>query len=352
MSQISPVSGSLGRIIASYKGSVTKHANRLDLAFSWQPRFYDHIIRDHESLLQIQEYIINNPIKWAEDKLFTPSNRRDIARNVSGFTIVELVVTIVIIGILASMGGMFISRPMEGYVDLKRRAELVDQAEMSLRRMQRDIRAALPNSIRVFDFDSEGKAKSIEMLHVVDGGRYRRLPDDDGNDQILSFTEDDNSFEVLGGLQHFSDVDTENDFVVIYNLTATVSNANAYSGDNIKQLHNTSTESILQFDPAVRFPYSSPYQRFFIVDEAISYKIEDGELRRYSGYEINNCPDPSELTEEYRALVAKFIDEANSSFDYSSATSTRSGLVTIRLTLEDNEESISLLHQVHVDNAP
>jgi MSHA biogenesis protein MshO len=268
---------------------------------------------------------------------------------------VELVVTIVIIGILASLGGMFISRPMEGYVDLKRRAELVDQAEMALRRMQRDIRAALPNSIRTFD-----GGKGIEMLHVVDGGRYRRLPDDEGNDHILSFTEDNTNFEVLGELQHFSDVDTENDFVVIYNLTATGSNANAYSGDNIKQLHNTSTESILQFVPAVRFPYSSPYQRFFIVDKAISYKIEGNptvgyRLWRYSGYEINNSPvgpDPSELIEDYRDLVAKFIDEENSSFDYSSATSTRSGLVTMRLTLEDNEESISLLHQVHVDNAP
>lgn len=60
---------------------------------------------------------------------------------------------------------MFISRPMEGYVDLKRRAELVDQAEMSLRRMQRDIRTALPNSVRIFD-----SGKGVEFLHVVDGG--------------------------------------------------------------------------------------------------------------------------------------------------------------------------------------
>jgi MSHA biogenesis protein MshO len=242
---------------------------------------------------------------------------------------------------------MFISRPMEGYVDMKRRAELVDQAEMALRRMQRDIRAALPNSIRTFD-----AGNGIEMLHVVDGGRYRRLPDNEGDGNILNFSEADASFEVLGGLQHFGDVDTENDFVVIYNLSATVATANAYSGDNSAPLHNSSSASILQFNPAVKFPYPSPYQRFFIVDEAISYKIEGSELRRYSGYAFNNIPGPDFGVSG--ALVAKFIDPEKSYFEYNSGTATRSGMVTMRVALKDNAsgEGISLLNQVHVDNAP
>ena len=33
----------------------------------WQIRFYDHIIRDPDSLTKIQEYILNNPINWAID---------------------------------------------------------------------------------------------------------------------------------------------------------------------------------------------------------------------------------------------------------------------------------------------
>lgn len=362
MSQISPVSGSLGRIIASYKGSVTKHANRLDLAFSWQPRFYDHIIRDHESLVKIQEYIISNPTKWAEDKLFTPANRRDVARNVSGFTIVELVVTIVIIGILASMGGMFISRPMEGYVDLKRRAELVDQAEMSQRRMQRDIRAALPNSIRVFD-----GGNGIELLHVVDGGRYRSKVDPTASppekqNNVLKFNQTDDEFEVLGGLQHFSEVDPDKDLVVIYNLSASGTTANAYFGDNSAEMASSTTSTIIKLDPGHKFPYASPYQRFFIVNEAISYKVEDingdgdSELNRYSGYTIDNTPGPP--GDAQSALVSRHLSLTGRSgnpvipFEYNSATSSRSGLVTIRLALEDKEEFIQLLEQVHVDNAP
>jgi MSHA biogenesis protein MshO len=265
---------------------------------------------------------------------------------------VELVVTIVIIGILASLGGMFISRPMEGYVDMKRRAELVDQAEMSLRRMQRDIRAALPNSIREIDSNNDGIAEGIEMLHVVDGGRYRRLPDDDGNGDVLDFTRLDDSFEVLGALNHFNDIDNE-DLVVIYNLSASGSTANAYiDGYGARIDKSTSNNSKVVFKDSHDFVYPSPYQRFFIVDEAISYKIEGSELRRYSGYAFNNVPGPDSGVSG--ALVAKFIDPVKSYFEYNSGTATRSGMVTMRVALKDNAsgEGISLLNQVHVDNAP
>jgi len=34
----------------------------------WQRSFYDHIIRNGESLNKIRKYIINNPAKWAEDE--------------------------------------------------------------------------------------------------------------------------------------------------------------------------------------------------------------------------------------------------------------------------------------------
>ena len=36
----------------------------------WQRNYYEHIIRDEESYLQISNYILNNPAKWAEDKFY------------------------------------------------------------------------------------------------------------------------------------------------------------------------------------------------------------------------------------------------------------------------------------------
>jgi REP element-mobilizing transposase RayT len=69
-----PESGSISSIVGSYKSIVSKNA-RLDLhsEFSWQPRFYDHIVRDAKSFERIQKYIINNPAKWAEDKFYGPT---------------------------------------------------------------------------------------------------------------------------------------------------------------------------------------------------------------------------------------------------------------------------------------
>ncbi len=42
MVAISPKSGSVLRVIGSYKSAVTKHAHRLGVEFEWQTRFYDH----------------------------------------------------------------------------------------------------------------------------------------------------------------------------------------------------------------------------------------------------------------------------------------------------------------------
>jgi len=60
---------SLGSIIGQIKTACTKRIWEAGFDnFEWQDRFYDHIIRDDESLHHIREYIINNPLKWELDK--------------------------------------------------------------------------------------------------------------------------------------------------------------------------------------------------------------------------------------------------------------------------------------------
>jgi len=69
----------LPKIIQSFKRHTTIEytkgvKNRIYPPFDrhiWQRGYYDHIIRNEYELLQIREYILNNPAKWQEDKYFT-----------------------------------------------------------------------------------------------------------------------------------------------------------------------------------------------------------------------------------------------------------------------------------------
>ena len=59
---------SLSSIVGSFKSIVTKYARKIDLQFAWQPRFYEHIIRDRQDYLNTIDYIRDNPKKWQEDE--------------------------------------------------------------------------------------------------------------------------------------------------------------------------------------------------------------------------------------------------------------------------------------------
>lgn len=70
MGKISPVAGSLGTVIRSYKSVVTKQANLRDLPHGWQPKFYDRILRSDLELKEASAYIRNNPAAWVEDEFY------------------------------------------------------------------------------------------------------------------------------------------------------------------------------------------------------------------------------------------------------------------------------------------
>jgi MSHA biogenesis protein MshO len=206
--------------------------------------------------------------------------------------------------------------------------------------MQRDIRRALPNSIRI-----TGGGTVLELLHTSDGGRYRAKLSSSGSGNILDFTTTDSSFDVIGSLN--SNPQGE---LVIYNLGQL--SADAYSGSNRATVSNTSTQTLINLTTGKKFPLPSPQQRFFIVDTPVTYRcnLNTGELLRYSGYSITatQANPPSGVTGQLQVNQLSAC-----SFAYSTATATRSGLVTLQLNLTDSAgESTRLLHQIHVDNAP
>ena len=65
-----PGAGSLGAIVRGYKAAVSRWAQGNGYSgFAWQGRYYDHIIRDEESLLAIRRYIGDNPANSRTDEV-------------------------------------------------------------------------------------------------------------------------------------------------------------------------------------------------------------------------------------------------------------------------------------------
>ena len=299
----------------------------------------------------------------------------------SGFTLVELIVVIVLSGIVAAFVARNIARPLLGFVDVSRRAELVDTGDTAISRIIRESRLALPNSIRV-----QGGV-ALEFLRTRSGGRYRRLDIPGGGENPLDFVAPDTSFDVLGQLNNFGVIcaattancgasvasttacmaSTAQDCLVIYNTgqpadcsLLAAGRSNAYCGDNVAgiDIADTATATMtFAFDSATEnFPLPSPNQRFHVVDTPVTYLCNLGtaQLLRFDGYPIAATqPTIAAPPATVGRVVADKITGCE--FVYDPGNSSRAAILSVRLTLADSDalsESITLFQQAHVPNVP
>ncbi|GAB3735684.1 hypothetical protein GCM10028794_15440 [Silanimonas algicola] len=267
------------------------------------------------------------------------------SRHATGFSLIELVVVIVLVAILATVSVALIRQPIDASADVQRRARLADAADQAMVRISRDLRLALPNSIRT---SADGRA--IEMLIAPMAGRYRArpraTPTSEGAGDVLDFTTADASFDLLASLPA---VPTPGQSVVVYNLTAEGTQANAWAGDNRAVLGAGSTADRIVLSAPFQFPFPSPAQRVYLVDEAVQYRCtDDGELRRHAGF----APGTAMVVAPPGAssLLAEGVSFCNFRFDAGNAS--RQGLAALSLALTREGESVSLLKSVHLPNLP
>ncbi|HVY06676.1 MAG TPA: type II secretion system protein [Burkholderiales bacterium] len=267
-----------------------------------------------------------------------------------GFTLVEAIVVIVLTGILASMAAVFIAPPIKAYFDVSNRAELTDIADTALRRAARDIRAALPNSIRLGSTGAcDGTSTCyLEYVPIKSAGRYREaVTGGTPAGDILDFNSaSDTTFDVLG-----PGVDVQSgDSIVVYNLG--IPGADAYAGANRRAVPaggvGIGLATVTFTSQASPFPFASPARRFQVVGTPVSYVCNGaGQLQRYSGYAFaTSQPQPPSGTP---AVVA--INVSRCRFAYQSLNQLNA-IVTLELGLTRKGESVSLIHQIHVNNVP
>ena len=64
-----PVPTNKNSVISNFVSTFKRFCNREYGNNIWQPRYYDHIIRNQEDYNYTWEYIENNPIKWLENRI-------------------------------------------------------------------------------------------------------------------------------------------------------------------------------------------------------------------------------------------------------------------------------------------
>jgi len=277
-----------------------------------------------------------------------------------GFTLVELVVTIVVGSIAVAFMSLFIVQPLEGYTAQTRRAELTHDAEDALRFMGRDIASALPNSVRT---TSSGSIQVLELMATLDGARYVDGPLSNAA-LSLDFTAADGAFSTSVPFTQLTlPWSSTNAYLSIYNVG--VPGANAYQAANVITPAGTTisisagssiNQNLVTLSPAFQFAYPSPGKRVYLVSGPVTYLCNpsSGTLLRYSGYTISYTQPVSAaaLTAAGASSAQVAADVAACQFTYSSGTAQRNALVTLTLQLSQSGESVQLLHEVQLVNTP
>lgn len=283
-----------------------------------------------------------------------PSEPR-LRRRAGGFSLVELVVVILVLGVLSASVSVFLANPIRAYFQSIDRASVTAAGNQVVRRITRELQAAVPNSARI---TTSGGTTFLEYVPIVDAGRYRYAvsngSDPTGTDPLIVSSASDNSFQVLGPTVNVP----AGAQLVVWNLG--IGSANLYTGTNIRNI--TSSGAALQtitFTPTTVWPGDSPGHRFYVVNGAATYACTPGaggtgRLVRYYGYPIQ-ATQPASATAAPLASATNSLVLANvSSCSFSpGAVSVDLNAVQITLQLADsNAETVSLYSQSHTPNSP
>jgi len=271
-------------------------------------------------------------------------------KNQRGFTLIELIIVIVLLGIVGAMGASFISQAFKGFFDTDVRMEMYEEGKSALVRMEREIHIALPNAVQTFKNGVEtntcdettpcneirfGVIDENKMAGVF--GQYTDVHPTGG-----TFITDRDPAALLTGKPLIS----------IYNTTW-----NDFAGGSRIYHVDSMTANKIDFTPEIIGP-ASPYGRFYVVrDKAVWFEISPGgTLQRYT-LDVDTNGIAAAGLPPYpfppQTLAQDIIPNGSLPyFTYNPGTSTRNSVVNIHFAISRNGETVNFHKEVQVRNVP
>ncbi|MGE6435598.1 PilW family protein [Shewanella baltica] len=272
-----------------------------------------------------------------------------------GFTLVEMVTVILILGILVVGVSSFIIFGTRIFVESSSVDQVLSQSRFAVERMTRELRSALPNSVRV-NTDSL-TYQCMEFVPIEASTTYLTMP-------IIPAAAASTGIVILDNTASAIRV---NQFAWIYPLV----DADVYSSARQKRaqvktiaISDPSFEHqvTLTFTAPTRFAEASPRQRIYFGSSPVSYCFEKGasgndlQIVRYAGYNFNTVqPNPATMgTGVLMAQsVANRLDNSNDlPLILTPSSLVNNAMVHLQPRFNVNGETFQYRHQVQVINVP
>lgn len=270
-----------------------------------------------------------------------------------GFTLLELVIVIVLLGVMALGISSFFGLATQTYVNASSRDELISTARFAVERLNRELRQALPNSVRI-KTNTAKTAECLEFLPVIATSTYIDLPlkDEPASDIVTAIKFLDNNgndyVPSAGGLDSISVYGTK--------LSDIYTSRSQGIGQlfSISQVVNkTSDVWTIRLTKKVNFISSSPTQRLFIVGGPVSYCQEAGELYRTGGYTLSAAsyvfPPGTPIPMANKLSV---FNGSNSAFSITLPSLRKNAIVQVKFRFEQHDEIIEFNNEVQMVNSP
>lgn len=276
-----------------------------------------------------------------------------------GFTLVELIMVIVVLAIVATVTTSYLGIGAQMYVESSDRDRLLSQSRFAVERLTRELRSALPNSVRTHTSASQ---QCVEFTPVLVATRYASLPLFTAESELALFGLSEQWADLASNEVRYG---TEGLRVYVYATTksqiyqATETNPGVFfaldstapNPDPYDITANASGFDIrLKFANSALFSRASPSKRLYVVPQPIAYcALATGQLIRHSQYGFSSGTPVFGTG----VLMAEGVNFNQSSFSVDDAVLSRNSVVHVVLAFTSAfGDDLFFNQEVHVPNVP